>query len=247
MKKRHGLFCSTALSIVLSSSCLTITNLSHATATPNPQTTNEAIRGAYLFGKYCTICHGEDGLGEGVLSIRAGSYPSTNLLDPEHRFKTTLEIKEAIVKGGSLEGVDLHESMPPYGDELNESDILAVANFISYLRTETEPAITLLREKITLIPLRRTAGRDLFKIHCVLCHGQTGLGDGRMARMLKAKKLAPPANLTKSRLPDDSIYEIISEGGAAVGRSSFMPTWKQQLTVRQRKAIVDYIKGLRDY
>jgi cytochrome c oxidase cbb3-type subunit 3 len=245
MKKNTNLFFSLTLSAIVSGAGMTAVKDSYADEQESSQ--NEAIRGAFLFGKYCTLCHGEDGLGEGVLSMRLGTYPSTNLLDPDHRFKTKERIKSAIIEGGSSDGIDLHESMPPYGAELSESDIDAVASFISYLRSETEPAITLLRQKITLIPLRRTAGRDLFKSHCVLCHGQKGLGDGRMARMLKAKKLTPPANLTLSRLPDESLFEIISKGGAAVGRSSFMPTWEEQLTVRQRKAIIKYIKSLRTY
>jgi mono/diheme cytochrome c family protein len=67
------------------------------------------------------------------------------------------------------------------------------------------------------------AGRVLFMSACVPCHGEAGKGDGKAAAELNPK----PRNLTDAgymaRLDDRYLYELISRGGVAVGKSPQMP------------------------
>ncbi len=205
----------------------------------------EVNRGAYLFGRYCTLCHGADGLGEGVLTIKIDNYPSTNLIAGNQRFNSHKELVDVITYGGVDKSLQVSESMPPYQEEISESDIGYLATFVRYLREDTEPATEVLKGNIALLPLRRDAGKELFKIHCVLCHGKGALGDGRMAKLLKLKKAATPANLTVSMLPKPEILRIIALGGEAVGRSPYMPPWSQQFSERQLMAVIDYVQSLR--
>ncbi len=84
-------------------------------------------------------------------------------------------------------------------------------------------------------------GQTLFITYCVLCHGTEGLGDGRLA----VNKMPPPANLRRSILTREQMIAIISRGGAAVGRSGFMPPWGEELGAEKIDDIVAYILTLR--
>lgn len=56
-----------------------------------------------------------------------------------------------------------------------------------------------------------TAGKDVFKKHCAICHGPTGEGNGPMA---KAYNLTPPALSSKDvqALSDSEIHAVIVKG-----------------------------------
>jgi len=81
-------------------------------------------------------------------------------------------------------------------------------------------------------------GAQLFAIHCVMCHGDKGEGNGQLAALLANK----PANLT---LPitqtkgDGALFFTISNGVA--GR---MPALNENLTVRERWDVVNFLRTL---
>ena len=84
-------------------------------------------------------------------------------------------------------------------------------------------------------------GSIAFRTYCVLCHGVSGKGDGRAARMYTPK----PANLTVSPFPDQYKEMIIRGGGVSVGRSAFMPPWGDELTNEQIHDLVAFLRELR--
>jgi mono/diheme cytochrome c family protein len=84
-------------------------------------------------------------------------------------------------------------------------------------------------------------GSIVFRTYCVLCHGAGGKGDGRAAKLYTPK----PANLTVSPFGDAYKEMIIRGGGAAVGRSSFMPPWGDELTEEQIHDLVAFLRELR--
>jgi mono/diheme cytochrome c family protein len=80
-------------------------------------------------------------------------------------------------------------------------------------------------------------GRRLYKQYCLPCHGETGVGDGAMAKKLGYK----PANLALERLngqQDGEIFWKISKG------KSPMPDFEKQLSGRERWDIVSYVRTL---
>ena len=85
---------------------------------------------------------------------------------------------------------------------------------------------------------------EKFTTFCVPCHGPVGKGDGLAAAALNPK----PRNFTDGELmnvkTDAQLIKAIKEGGAAVGLSSFMPTWAGQLSDEEIKEIVTYIRSL---
>jgi mono/diheme cytochrome c family protein len=82
-------------------------------------------------------------------------------------------------------------------------------------------------------------GRQLFSIHCAMCHGPQGLGNGQVAAFLANK----PANLTSDVVQaksDGSLFLTISNG--ITGR---MPALNENLTPRERWDIVNFLRTLK--
>jgi mono/diheme cytochrome c family protein len=65
--------------------------------------------------------------------------------------------------------------------------------------------------------------QDVFKTRCVMCHGESGKGDGAAAVALNPK----PRDYTnlewQKSVTDDQIKKTITGGGASVGKSPIMP------------------------
>jgi mono/diheme cytochrome c family protein len=84
-----------------------------------------------------------------------------------------------------------------------------------------------------------TRGEQLFNINCVICHGQSGKGDGVVAAFFEFK----PADLSSiivQNLSDGAIFLTISNGIA--GR---MPPLNENLNVRDRWDVVNYDRTLK--
>ena len=87
-------------------------------------------------------------------------------------------------------------------------------------------------------------GKATFTSYCASCHGQTGKGDGPAAAGLKPKpkNLADPKFIGK--LSDKYLTDVISKGGAAVGKSALMPPWGGALKDADIKDVIAFIKSL---
>lgn len=82
-------------------------------------------------------------------------------------------------------------------------------------------------------------GRILYEINCAQCHGTTGEGNGVIANFLVDKK---PANLTSQATQDKSdgtLFLTISNGVPEA-----MPALNENLTVRDRWDVVNYLRTL---
>ncbi len=195
--------------------------------------------GARIFIQRCSLCHGSDGYGEGILPISIRDYPSTNLLDADHA-KTRKELVRLTEHGASLENVE--DRMPPWKDELTAREIGAVTAFVYFLQQETASASSMLKQASAQVPASAGLGRILFRGRCALCHGEHGKGDGVMARLITSP---PPYNLTLSRQPDAYLSEIIHKGGERMARSRYMPPFGDDLSETEIRSIILYLKTLR--
>lgn len=193
---------------------------------------------AELYLRYCSLCHGNDGMGEGPLPIRISEYPATNLFN--EKLTSFDEIKFSIQEGGWK--TDLSEYMPPWKDEFSEEQIDQMSRFVIYLRKNPDAARKLLTKVNNKHSIRVSSGKDIFLTQCTLCHGKNGDGNGRMSKIIKSP---PPANLIKSRLSDGDLIKIVSDGGVSINRSPQMPPWKDQLSETGVKAVIEYIKSIR--
>ena len=90
------------------------------------------------------------------------------------------------------------------------------------------------------------AGQKYFGIYCSVCHGMNGAGNGlvnRRARKILAATWIPPSSLHQETLypdkyPDGKLFSTISNGIRK------MPGYAAQIKVRDRWAIVAYVRAL---
>jgi mono/diheme cytochrome c family protein len=85
-------------------------------------------------------------------------------------------------------------------------------------------------------------GAALYKRHCVMCHGATGMGDGPAAKTLKGKlpSLADKAEMAKHT--DAHITEAITNGQKTeIGN---MPALGKRLKPEEIADIVNYVRTL---
>ncbi len=85
-------------------------------------------------------------------------------------------------------------------------------------------------------------GRHIYDLHCAVCHGQQGHGDGKNAYTLDP---APPDFAVALRTHPSSYWrQIITSGTASVGRSPLCPAWGRTLRSDDVDAVVAYLELL---
>jgi mono/diheme cytochrome c family protein len=89
-------------------------------------------------------------------------------------------------------------------------------------------------------------GRKLYADYCSTCHGDKGKGDGPAAAALPVKPADHTNGSVMNQLSDEFLMTIISKGGTAVGKSSFMPSWGGALDQKQIRDMVAYLRSIAD-
>lgn len=82
-------------------------------------------------------------------------------------------------------------------------------------------------------------GRDLYRVHCLECHGAEGRGDGPRAALLAPRpgNLVSAATSTKT---DEELLQILAKG---IPRTA-MRGWSDQLSEDQRRNVLAYLRTL---
>lgn len=80
-------------------------------------------------------------------------------------------------------------------------------------------------------------GQERFNIYCSMCHGRVGDGDGMIVR--RGYRRPPSFHIDRLRgLPVGHYFDVITNGSGA------MPSYKHQVPVADRWAIIAYIRAL---
>ena len=179
-----------------------------------------ARRGAEVFARNCSGCHGAQGRGDG---------PAANSLIPRPRNLTTAEFSEQALSVTLWQGVT-GSSMPGWNG-LSTADLrglVAHAQSLAELNARViEPALS--ESDLTTV-------RKLFAANCVVCHGVSGGGDG-----VSARNLAPlPASFRLQRPTAAYAEAAIAEGIPGTA----MPAWKEKLSASDRQLLTRYIRSL---
>jgi len=86
------------------------------------------------------------------------------------------------------------------------------------------------------------AGQAVYKKYCVVCHGETGAGDGPATAKMKVK----PANLADkamlSKLTDAQLMTAITDGKKTEGGA--MPPFGKKLGEADRKLVIAFLRAL---
>ena len=94
------------------------------------------------------------------------------------------------------------------------------------------------KNPVPVNPESLAAGAQLYHENCAPCHGETGKGDGDTGKIIKKK----PANFTDEKLmseeTDGSLFWKMGEGRGP------MPSWKDELSDKERWQLVIYIRKL---
>lgn len=104
-----------------------------------------------------------------------------------------------------------------------------------YGRDEIDSLIATLPVSVTMELLQR--GQERYNIYCSPCHSRTGDGQGIVVK----RGMIPPPTFHEERLrrlPDGYIYDVISNG------IRNMPSYRHQISVADRWAIVAYFRAL---
>jgi cytochrome c6 len=87
-------------------------------------------------------------------------------------------------------------------------------------------------------------GHKLYLTYCSSCHGDKGRGDGAAGKALPVKPADHTDGQVMSSFSDEFLMTIISKGGVAVGKSSFMPAWGGVLKDNQLQDLLAYLRSI---
>jgi cytochrome c oxidase cbb3-type subunit III len=87
-------------------------------------------------------------------------------------------------------------------------------------------------------------GQKLYMTYCSSCHGDKGRGDGAAGKALPVKLADHTDGNLMNSFSDEFLMTIISKGGPAVGKSSFMPAWGGVLKDNQLQDLLAYLRSI---
>ena len=87
-------------------------------------------------------------------------------------------------------------------------------------------------------------GQKLYATYCSSCHGDKGRGDGAAGKALPVKPADHTDGKLMSTFSDEFLLNIIAKGGAAVGKSAFMPAWGGVLKENQLQDLITYLRSI---
>lgn len=87
-------------------------------------------------------------------------------------------------------------------------------------------------------------GQALYQQYCAICHGAAGKGDGPAAGNLPVKPRNHTDGVYMNALSDAHLRKVITQGGAAVGKSGLMPGWGGVLTAAEVEDVIAHVRTL---
>ncbi len=194
-------------------------------------------RGAEIYARNCSVCHGEQGAG--ALWGRAS-------LQPPPRDFTAARTQGGLDRGRMIDAVTHGRpgtAMAAFGAQLTRRDIEAVVDYIRERFMHAGP------DRSAADPGLRGAGRPMpyglvgdaarggafYHHNCATCHGEQGDGNGPRAYFIQPR----PRNLVAERWRFDrpTLFQAIKMGR----RGREMPAWGKVLSDQQIADVAEYV------
>lgn len=83
----------------------------------------------------------------------------------------------------------------------------------------------------------------LYKVYCARCHGESGNGDGADSATLETRPRDFRDCLLMATISDDTMFEAIKDGGAAVKLPKDMPAFGVGLSDEEIRTLVKYVRA----
>lgn len=202
--------------------------LAWSPASSTAEMKSKDTRGAEVYSKLCSTCHGQYGRGDGPLADNLYA----RLPDFTDSSWFAGRSDDQIVK--SLWGAN-HQ--PMMMARVLKPDVLRDA--VAYIRTLSVPG-----EHVSV-----PAGRDIYQATCWVCHGEHGDGKGPAAKNLEGpspRDFTNPEFVIEGR--EDEIARTIAFGAAeSFHGSAMMPSWGSSLSPQQIRDVVAYLKTFRKH
>jgi mono/diheme cytochrome c family protein len=107
---------------------------------------------------------------------------------------------------------------------------------IELVRARLDAGRTLVNP-IAISPESLARGRELYEVHCIVCHGAQGRGNGPVGQKFVPQPME--LNLDYVQLqPDGQIFYTISHGSLA------MPFYRQAIAAEDRWHLVNFVKEI---
>lgn len=87
-------------------------------------------------------------------------------------------------------------------------------------------------------------GRELYQEKCSLCHGSQGEGWDWSKKVAKPPVPVPDLAKVAPERSDKFLFDVVKEGGEAVGQTRFMPPFGFQLSDQEVWDLVAYMRSL---
>jgi cytochrome c(L) len=207
---------------------------------PFAKSAEAVIEGRKIYLKYgCSGCHGMGG----------GGGMGKPLVDDEWKFGSDDQTLFKLIRGEIP-----NQTMPnAIGKSLTDDEVWKVLLYVrsvyagdpSKINWVAPPPVS--AEMLAAANQQSgdpiAAGKQIFMQICTPCHGPEGKGDGPASVALDPK----PRNLTDptymASLNERYMFELISRGGVAVGKSPLMPA-QSGLASQDISNVISYVKTL---
>jgi mono/diheme cytochrome c family protein len=207
---------------------------------PFAKSAEAVLEGRKLYLKYgCSGCHGMGG----------GGGMGKPLIDDEWKFGSDDQTLFKLVRGEIPQ-----QTMPnAIGKSLTDDEVWKVLLYVRSVYAGDPSSINWVAPPPVSAEMLAAAnqpagdplaaGKQIFMQVCVPCHGPEGKGDGPASATLdpKPRNLTDPAYMAS--LNERYLFELISRGGVAVGKSPLMPA-QSSLAAQDIGNVIAFVKTL---
>jgi mono/diheme cytochrome c family protein len=117
--------------------------------------------------------------------------------------------------------------------------LATIAGFVLLWRllTAVPAALPVRQNPVAPTPESRGIGRRIYDLHCQVCHGPDGRGDGPLASSLRPRPADLRVHMAMGH-SDGQLFEFISDGFPGTA----MPAFGQRLSEMERWHVINYIR-----